>query len=320
MVHDEREFLAIHDAFRPKIRRYLAGMVGESEADDITQEVFLKVSQSLQRFRGESQLSTWIYRIATNAALDRLRSRRSHIVTVSSLPGEAGGEDAAEIEDRDTWTGEARPEVDQVIIRKEMSACIRGYVEELPEDYRAAIVLSDIAGLKNAEIARILGVSLDAVKIRLHRARARLKNMLEEGCTFYHDERNEFACEPVGALPHLRLGRPGEGVSFSESPSSKLMESSIRKRSELTMKLDERTAYLIAVGASVTANCQPCLERNVGKARELGAEEQEIAEAIGIGKLVRKGAAEKMDNFALNLSEGTPVSASASDKGCGCGG
>jgi len=85
------------------------------------------------------------------------------------------------------------------------------------------------------------------------------------------------------------------------------------------MKLDERTMRLIAVGASITANCQPCLEINVTKALESGADEQEIAEAIEVGKMVRKGAASKMDKFASSLNEASPSPASASDGGCGCG-
>ena len=66
------------------------------------------------------------------------------------------------------------------------------------------------------------------------------------------------------------------------------------------MKLDERTLRLIAIGASITANCQPCLQTNVAKALECGANEQEITEAIEVGKRVRKGAATKMDEFAIN--------------------
>jgi len=68
------EFQEIYADFQPKILRYMARMIGEGEAEDITQEVFIKLSHTLKTFRGESSLSTWIYRIATNTALDRLRS------------------------------------------------------------------------------------------------------------------------------------------------------------------------------------------------------------------------------------------------------
>ena len=85
------------------------------------------------------------------------------------------------------------------------------------------------------------------------------------------------------------------------------------------MKLDNRVLRLIAVGASITANCQPCLQTNVMKVRESGAGEQEIAEAIEVGKRVRKGAASKMDQFALGLNYAVPSPAAEIDSRCGCG-
>ena len=83
------------------------------------------------------------------------------------------------------------------------------------------------------------------------------------------------------------------------------------------MKLDERTMRLIAVGASITANCQPCLQINTTQALREGISEQEIAEAIEIGKRVRKGASAKMDKFAANLNQVIPLATAAED-GCGC--
>jgi len=85
------------------------------------------------------------------------------------------------------------------------------------------------------------------------------------------------------------------------------------------MKLDNRMKELIAIGASITANCQPCLQYHVGKALESEADEQEITEAIEVGKMVRKGAASKMDKFALTLNQAVPSIATGSDEGCGCG-
>ena len=76
-----------------------------------------------------------------------------------------------------------------------MNECILGVVEKLPENYRTVVVLSELEGFKDDEIAEILGVSIHTAKIRLHRARARLKKDLEIHCNFYRDERNEFACD-----------------------------------------------------------------------------------------------------------------------------
>jgi RNA polymerase sigma-70 factor (ECF subfamily) len=76
-----------------------------------------------------------------------------------------------------------------------MNDCIRGIVEGLQENYRAVLVLSDFEELTNLEIADILGISSDTVKIRLHRARTRLRKELKAKCNLYRDERNELACE-----------------------------------------------------------------------------------------------------------------------------
>ncbi len=74
MPECERDFGRIYTEYQPRIRRYLARIVGEHDAEDLTQSVFLKLSQALQKFRGESSLSTWIYRIATNTAADWVRT------------------------------------------------------------------------------------------------------------------------------------------------------------------------------------------------------------------------------------------------------
>ena len=164
-------------------------MVGELDAQDLGQEVFVKVSRSLKEFRGESLLSTWIYRIATNTALDWLRSRDK------AGTGTLLEENEPEIEDKNIWTGSRALPPDQKLIREEMNECIREIIAKLPENYRAVIILSELEELRNQEIADILGTSLEAAKIRLHRARTFLKRELEKHCTFYRDERNEFACD-----------------------------------------------------------------------------------------------------------------------------
>lgn len=86
------------------------------------------------------------------------------------------------------------------------------------------------------------------------------------------------------------------------------------------MKLDYRIRELIAVGASVGANCHSCLEYHFGKAREQGVPDDEIAEAIEVGKLVRKGAQGKMDKLAIDLLREVVHSAADAPAGCGCNG
>jgi RNA polymerase sigma-70 factor (ECF subfamily) len=76
-----------------------------------------------------------------------------------------------------------------------MSECIRGLVNDLPDSYRVVLMLGDLEGFTNAEIADILGLSLDTVKIRMHRARRHLKKAMDAACHLYHDERNELSCD-----------------------------------------------------------------------------------------------------------------------------
>ncbi len=84
------------------------------------------------------------------------------------------------------------------------------------------------------------------------------------------------------------------------------------------MAIDGKTRELIAVGASITANCQPCLQYHSAKAREAGADDADISAAIEVGKLVRKGAAAKMDGYAASVQCAPPCSAGAKAAGC-CG-
>jgi len=193
-VKKDLDFLSIYEEFYPKILHYLKRMVGNNDADDVAQEIFDKISRNLDDFKGESKISTWIYRIATNAALDKLKSlpyKRSAAGPLAPLPVEI-----IDMRKEATATIKNKPQSpDQKLIRNEMSECIREFVDNLPADYRTIIILNELEGFTNKEIADILQVTLDTVKIRLHRARARLKKMLEEGCDFYHDDRSELACD-----------------------------------------------------------------------------------------------------------------------------
>ncbi|HBH02709.1 MAG: hypothetical protein A2W08_09835 [Candidatus Rokubacteria bacterium RBG_16_73_20] len=177
------DFQRLYEEFHSRIRRYLGHLAGAHEADDLTQETFIRVSRALAGFRGDSSLATWVYRIATNVALDRLRS------PAFKLAARAAGPEAL------TVLGTA-PGVELHIARREMSECVRGFIDLLPADYRSVVALSDLEGFPDRQIAEVLGLSLETVKIRLHRARARLRELLEGGCALSRDERNELTCEP----------------------------------------------------------------------------------------------------------------------------
>ena len=186
----ECDFIKIYKDYYQKITRYLSGFVGPSEAEDLAQEVFDKINRNLGGFKGKSKLSTWVYRIATNAAIDRLRSA-SYKQSFKSTPLQETHRFDGSL--TDNLLG--NPSADEIAVRKEMSACVNEYIHRLPLNYRTILVLNDMAGLSYQEIADILQISLSNVKVRLHRARAKLKKELNKGCDFYYNEEGILACD-----------------------------------------------------------------------------------------------------------------------------
>lgn len=181
------DFDSVYKEFQPRILRYVSRMTSPDEAEDITQEIFIKVNHSLDSFRGESSLSTWIYRIATNAALDRLRAS-------SRKPSNPISEADLETMDQNVWTDEIASGADEEIVRSEMSECVREFIERLPHDYKTVMLLSELDGMKNKEIADVSGISIETAKIRLHRGRALLRKEFEKGCDFYRDKQRGLSC------------------------------------------------------------------------------------------------------------------------------
>lgn len=183
-------FAEIYQEFHPKIHRYLRNLCGEADAADLTQAVFLKVSQALDGFREESSLATWIYRIATNTAHDHASS---------ALSRQRGNEQPVdENSSLDDFPDSTAPGTEREYIRREMNACIRGVAEQLPETLRTVLILSEFEELSNTEIADILGININTVKIRLHRARTALREAMTCQCNLYHDDRNELMCDRKG--------------------------------------------------------------------------------------------------------------------------
>jgi RNA polymerase sigma-70 factor, ECF subfamily len=170
--------------FREQVRRHILAMVRDaSEAEDLTQETYARALERSDELRDPQAALAWLYRIATTVTLDRLRRRRP--VTV---PLDTDGP-AAEPNDANGSSLLAGA------LGSEMSACVQGYLAALPDDYRVAILLRDVHGLGNAEIADIAGCSLATAKIRVHRARARLRDSLAAACDFEVDDRGVLTCE-----------------------------------------------------------------------------------------------------------------------------
>lgn len=184
------EELASH---REAIRRYVLGIVRDSAvAEDLTQETLLRAHRKLETLEDPSRLVSWLYRIATNLCRDRFR-QASYRHRPDSLDTAAAGEDEAGPPE----PVDPGPRLDKAIEQDEMSACVQDYLADLSDPYRAVILLHDTEGLTNPEIAELLGVSLATVKIRLHRAREKLRAALNEGCSFSTDERGVVVCEPA---------------------------------------------------------------------------------------------------------------------------
>lgn len=175
----------IYEADYERIFRYVMSMVHDTaEAEDLTQETFLRAYTRRDSLREAGARTAWLYRIATHVCLDRLRqyARRAPLEADTDL-------DQVDVAEPDT------PSLQQTAERDEMNGCVQGYLNRLPDGYRAVILLHDVHELTALEIARLLGESLATVKIRLHRARLKLKAALRAGCAFSYDERSVLTCE-----------------------------------------------------------------------------------------------------------------------------
>jgi RNA polymerase sigma-70 factor (ECF subfamily) len=185
----------IYTAYHGKVVAYATKLIGRDEAEDVAQEVFVKVGRALETLADASKLPSWIYAITLNAVRDAARRRSSCPLDLSAGPGSARedgeGDDAlSRIPDARARTPE------ETAIRSEMVACYLDYVEQLPRSYYQVYVLSEFEHLSNEDLARRLSISLGTVKIRLHRARARLHEELRRNCQCYRNQRGELMGEP----------------------------------------------------------------------------------------------------------------------------
>lgn len=146
----------------------------EDDANDVVQETFLSALKALDAFKGESGIGTWLHRIAVNAALMKIRSRRrtpeTRIHDLLPRFGDGGNhlEPMARLRDLP----------DELSARRESAAIVRRCVDQLPERYRTALVLRDIEEMDYQEIADVLGMTINATRIRIHRARQALRKLL----------------------------------------------------------------------------------------------------------------------------------------------
>ena len=147
----------------------------EEDARDAVQSAFIRAFQSLSRFREESRLSTWLHRILVNEALMKLRSRaRAEEESIDPLLPTFVA-DGHQTRDTVDWSESA----DKALERAETRALINRAIDQLPESYRTVLVMRDLEEMSTAEVAEMLGVSANVIKVRLHRARQALRTLLE---------------------------------------------------------------------------------------------------------------------------------------------
>ncbi|MDP2875484.1 MAG: RNA polymerase sigma factor SigZ [Holophaga sp.] len=175
----------IWQAHRGELKSFILKRVrSPAEAEDILHDVFLKMLTSLASVQRVDHLRAWLFTVARNAVTDYFRSKRP----TSELP--------EELADPGLEPSSASPE--------DMESCLRPMIEALPEKVRAALVLADLEGVKQREVAERLGISLPAVKSRVLRGRLLVRRMIEDCCHLELDARGsimDYIRKPKGC-PH----------------------------------------------------------------------------------------------------------------------
>lgn len=176
------------------VRCYLERYVGDrTVAEDLQQETLMRVHTGLSGFAGRSSVKTWVFSIASRVAADYFRDpeRKARIVEL---------DDTTEPFDPDRA-------IDELLVIDEMNACVRQVIDSLPDTYRAALILHDLERLSAEQTAEICECSVATAKIRIHRARLRLKDALQTHCELYHDPDNVFRCDRK-ATRTMRMSAP----------------------------------------------------------------------------------------------------------------
>jgi RNA polymerase sigma-70 factor (ECF subfamily) len=178
VARDERAFNALVEAYQARVFALVLRMLhNRAEAEDLAQEVFVQVFKAIGTFRGESKLSTWVYRIAINLCKNRMKYR--------AVRQEGKQDDIDEMSERiggaDGKRGPAGPfdRPDEAMQGKQLEAIVREAILQLEPEFRECLVLRDMEDLSYEEIESITGLPAGTVKSRIHRARAQLKELVE---------------------------------------------------------------------------------------------------------------------------------------------
>jgi RNA polymerase sigma-70 factor, ECF subfamily len=172
---DDGAYEELVRSYSPRLLAVARRIVGnDEEARDVIQDAFFNAFRSLKNFHGDARLSTWLHRIVVNSALMKLRTRKRKPEESIEPLLPAFLADGHYAEKFSSWGEQA----DAVLSRTETQDLVRQRIDELPESFRTVLVLRDIEGLDTEETARVLQTTPNAVKIRLHRARAALRTLL----------------------------------------------------------------------------------------------------------------------------------------------
>ncbi|ANQ86125.1 RNA polymerase sigma factor [Azoarcus olearius] len=164
------------------VLRYLQRFVGDAAiARDLQQETLIRIARGYDSFGARSSVKTWAFAIANRVAADYYRApaHRMQIVDLDEAEEVASGEAA----------------IDTRLVEEEMNRCVRQVIDSLPDTYRAALILHDLEGLSIEQTALICECTLATAKIRIHRARHRLREALGRQCAFYHDDQGVYRCD-----------------------------------------------------------------------------------------------------------------------------
>lgn len=166
---DQEALKEIFDKYHKKVYRIAYGVVRHrEEALDIVQEVFIKLFRSIKNFKGKSHFYTYLYRMVMNTAIDHARKTGKQFI--SSLDEEGSFEPSDELE--------KGPE--RILLQKELEERVKGAMEKLPPEQRAALIFRDVEGLSYQEMAEAMGCSIGTVMSRLHYGRKRIQELLKD--------------------------------------------------------------------------------------------------------------------------------------------
>lgn len=174
---DFQAFEALVNRYEGKVYRLAMRMLrNQQDAEDALQEAFLQVYRGLKSFEGRSNFSTWLFRLATNVCLMKIRHRGTEPTGMVPLEDFLPQHEQGNQPSLQEWP--EKPE--EILLTKESREKMMEALDQLPADYRAVFILRDIEGFSNVEAGEALGISVAAVKSRLHRARIALRGMLAE--------------------------------------------------------------------------------------------------------------------------------------------